>query len=154
MLACIRPSSLSRRSLDWDCYQLGWPRRMGHFLTLLFIVELWSVAIRLPTDDQRNARSKVWGSQEWIDINPPTPLPAASWCSLASQQHHFLQLPAERIPCYLVLRYPPFLPGLPTSLLPTSSSSSFVPSSPSPLPPPLPLPPSSFLSFEYELAVP
>lgn len=49
---------------------------------------------------------------------------------------------------------PPFLPGFPTSLLPTSSSSSFVPSSPFPLPPPLPLPPSSFLSFEYELGVP
>lgn len=115
MLACIRPSSLSRRSLDWDCYQLGWPRRMGHFLTLLFIVELWSVAIRLPTDDQRNAHSKVWGSQEWNDINPPTPLPAVSWCSLASQRYHFLQLPAERIPCYLVPRYPPpfFLGSLP-----------------------------------------
>lgn len=113
MLACIRPSSLSRRSLDWDCYQLGWPRRMGHFLTLLFIVELWSVAIRLPTDDQRNAHSKVWGSQEWNDINPPTPLPAVSWCSLASQRYHFLQLPAERIPCYLVPRYPPLSSWVP-----------------------------------------
>lgn len=75
MLRCFRPSFLPRRSLDWECYELGLVREHGpRFLILLFIIELWSAAAPLPTDDQMNACSKVRGSQEWIHINPSTPL--------------------------------------------------------------------------------
>ena len=41
MLACIRPSSLSRRSLDWDRYQLGWPGP-GEWATFLPFFSLLS----------------------------------------------------------------------------------------------------------------
>ena len=75
MLGCFRPSFLPRRSLDWECYELGLVREHGPcFLILLFIVELWSTAALLPTDDQMNACYKVRGSQEWIHISPSTPL--------------------------------------------------------------------------------
>lgn len=72
MLGYFRPSFLPRRSLDWDCYELGLVREHGpHLPSLLFIVELQFPAALQPTDDQMNARSKVQGSRSgFISIHP------------------------------------------------------------------------------------
>ena len=133
MLGCFRPSFLPRRSLDWECYELGLVREHGPcFLILLFIVELWSAAALLPTDDQMNACSKVRGSQEWIHISPSTPLQQPhGTCRLLTNITSCKHLSAGSPTASFC--YPPCPPGLPTSLPPTSSSFSFVSSFPYPL---------------------
>lgn len=138
MFGHVKPKSLPRHvaMLTGTAVSGTWLSRTGCFLSFFPSPSSRPQQLLCP-QTTKGMLAPLWGSQEKKHISLPTPPPAASRCSLPGLEK--MSAPFSNVTSfiydvkgifhYLVHKQTPFLPDLPTSLLPTSSSFPSTPSS-------------------------